>query len=260
MNHNQYILKKYAELQQYFVSKRNKKFYDYLYNRGITDEIINKYELGFNDKFFDSKGKKGIEEPLIGYNAITIPFRDMNERIIAYQSRFIEKTVINGEDYRYFNSKVIPFVYEKKKYLYNLNNILCSNNYSREIYIVEGVFDLYSVIISGINNVIAVIGNKLTTEIVEILRKYFDKIIFILDKGKEGSDILKAKNIRIYDLEMYQVQVDGDEGIKDANDLLVKNINIKKYIEDNIKKVDKSCLVSSNPSDGTGQDPNKNNT
>jgi DNA primase len=260
MNRNQYLLLEYIKLQRDFINNRNDKFYNYLHNRGITDDIIENYELGYSGtKYFDTKGKRGnVKEPLIGTNAITIPFRDINNgRIIGFQSRFIDKVNINDVEYRYFNSEVIPFVYEKKKYIYNLNNVIKDNNYSKEIYIVEGVFDLWSMILSGIHNVGAVIGNKLTTEIVEILIRYgFEKVIFMLDKGKEGSDILKAKNIRIYDLDLYQVQVDGEEGIKDVNDLLMRNIDVKKYIEDNIKIVDKSCLVSSNPSDGIGQDGN----
>lgn len=243
MNRNQYLLKLYSELQLEFINNRNDRFWEYLSHRGITEEIVNKYELGYNSKFFDTKGDK--KEPLIGADAITIPFRDMDGRIVAYQSRFIGNRMIHDTEYRYFNSEVIPFVYEKKKYIYNLNNIL-KQGYNREIYIVEGVFDLYSMMIASINNVVAVIGNKLTTEIVEMLRRYFDTLIFILDKGKEGSDILWSKNNRrLYDMNMYYVQVEDVMGIKikDTNDMLVNGISINGYIEENKYEVNKKKII-----------------
>lgn len=236
MNHNQYLLKKYKEIQDKFISNRNDRFYNYLHGRGIIDEVINKYELGYNNDYYDFKNK---QEPLIGRDAITIPFRDMTGRIIAFQSRFVENKMINETEYRYFNSEVIPFIFEKKKYIYNLNNIL-EQGYTREVYVVEGVFDLYSLVTQGITNVVAVIGNKLTLEIVEILRKYFDKIIFIMDKGQTGEDIIEVKNLRIFELDLYKVQVDNinDIELKDSNDLLKNNIDIKKYIDEHIVRVE----------------------
>jgi DNA primase len=241
MNRNNYLLKTYIELQSQFISNRNDRFWDYLKRRGITELVANKYELGYNNRFFDIKDKK---EPLIGKDAITIPFRDMDGRIIAFQSRFIKNPTIHGVEYRYFNSEVIPFVYEKRKYIYNLNNVL-KQGYSRELYIVEGVFDLYSLVVQGIFNVVAVIGNKLTTEIVEMLRRYFDTLIFILDAGKEGSDILRSKNRRLYDLDIYKIQVGdiGDIKIKDSNDLLVGGWDIQQYINEHKVIVDKVNII-----------------
>jgi DNA primase len=233
------LISQYNKCQLDFINDRNDKFWDYLLNkRKLTKEVINRFELGYNNKWFN----RGNNEPLIGYNAITIPFRDIcnKGRIIAYQSRFVDKTVSkDGTEYRYFNTVNIPGVYERSKLFYNLYNVLLSPNYNGEVYITEGSFDLMALACAGIDNVLAAGRNDMSLEQIEILRKYFHKIIFILDNGVEGQMLVRRfKSDRIYDLELYGYQVGDIDDIhyKDVNDILVADkINIKEYKKIKIK-------------------------
>lgn len=241
MNRNSVLIKQYAELQQQFLDNRgNVEFRDYLKKRGMTKEIVSRFELGYNTKMFFHKNG----DPLIGNNAITIPIRDFSGRIVAFQSRFVKNPIINGTEYRYFNSDVLPLVYEKKKWLYNIERVV-TDYYDRTVYVVEGVFDLFSLAVAGIDNVVATIGNRLSIETTEMLIQYFDKVIFVLDKGDGGQVMIDFKNPRIWDIELYKVQVEdvGDKEYKDSNDLLLGGINIQDYFAGKIVKIEKEVEV-----------------
>jgi DNA primase len=239
------LIEQYNFYQKEFIENRGDLFWNYLLNkRKLTKEIINRFELGYNKRWF--KHKDG--EPLIGSNAITIPFRDYtnNNRIIAYQSRFINNVESkDGVIYRYFNTINIPKVYERSKMFYNLYNVL--NDYYNEekiVYVVEGSFDLMALACIGINNAVAAGKNTMSAEQIEILRRYFKTIIFVLDKGEEGKMLIKFKNNRIYDLNLYYSQINDCNGkeYKDVNDMLVDGtIDIKKYIADNMIKIENNA-------------------
>jgi DNA primase len=229
---NSRMIETYAKLQKQFLLKRDKHFYDYLITkRHLTQEVIDKFELGYNDHYFDmSKG-----EPLIAKDGITIPFRDMTGRIVAFQSRFIDnQTTADGRELRYFFTRNLPLVYERSKYIYNLDRVL-THHYNRSVVIVEGVFDLISLVIAGVNNVVTPLQNMVGVEIAEILWRYFDRVYFLMDKGKTGEQILNFKNKRMYDLELYKIPVKDINGmvLKDANDMLKAGIDIRQYMKDN---------------------------
>lgn len=233
---NSYYLKTYKRLQKDFINNRNEKFYDYLMGeRNLTKKMIEKFELGYNNTFFDIKKK----DPLIAKDSITIPFRDVFGRIVAFQSRFINKVKIKNQNFKYFFSHNLPFVYQRSKYIYNLNRVL-TKYYKKAVIIVEGVFDLISLYQVGIYNVISPLQNRLTMEQTEILRRYFDKIYFLMDKGETGEVILNNKNVRLFDLRLYKIPVKDVNSIelKDANDMLRANIDIKKFMKENKQQVE----------------------
>lgn len=236
---NTYLLQTYQQLQTQFIKNRNDRFYDYLVNkRKLTKEMIEKFELGYNDRFF--KSKKG--EPVIAKDSITIPFRDLTGRIVAFQSRFIDVLKINGQEFRYFFTHNLPYVYQRSKYIYNLDKVI-TKHYNRVAIVVEGVFDLISLYQGGVRNVISPLQNRLTLEQTEILRRYFDKIYFLMDKGESGEVILNPKNIRLYDLDLYKVQVKNVNGVtlKDANDMLKAGVDIRGFMKANKEKVVSYC-------------------
>lgn len=228
------MIKRYYELQPIFIKNRNNRFYDYLIKkRSLTKEIIDKFELGYNNEYFDSN--KG--EPLIAKDAITIPFRDNRGRIVAYQSRFIDNvTTRDGRELRYFFTHNLPYVYERGKYIYNLNRVI-NDYYNRVVIVVEGVIDLMSLACVGINNVITPLQNMITVEMAEILYRYFDKIYFLMDEGESGKQILDFKSDRLEKLEIYKIPIEGITGVKDANDMLRTGVDIKAYMKANKQQV-----------------------
>jgi len=233
---NSHNIKLYKELQEQFVKNRNDRFYDYLLKkRMLNKDMIDMFELGYNNRFFYSKKN----EPTIAKDSITIPFRDFRGRIVAFQSRFIDVLKINGQEFRYFFTHNLPFVYQRSKYIYNLNNVL-TNHYNRVAILVEGVFDLISLYQLGIHNVISPLQNRLTLEQTEVLRRYFDKLYFLMDKGESGEVILSKNNLRLYELNLLKIQVKDIDGVelKDANDMLKAGIDIRAFMKKNKQVVE----------------------
>lgn len=233
---NSRMIETYAILQKQFVAKRDKRFYDYLIaKRCLTEEVIDKFELGYNDRYFDMKNG----EPLIAKDGITIPFRDMTGRIVAFQSRFIDnQTTADGRELRYFFTHNLPLAYERSKYIYNLDRVL-THHYNRSVIIVEGVFDLISLVVAGVHNVVSPLQNMVGVETAEILYRYFDRVYFLMDKGATGEQILEFKNKRMYEMELYSIAVNNVDGkeLKDANDMLKAGIDIRAYMKENRRLV-----------------------
>ena len=227
------ILQTYQNIHKEFVNNRNNEvFKEYLFKqRKLSTEVVEEFKLGYNNRWF--KVKEG--EPLIGKDAVVIPTIDFYNRIVAFQSRFVHKTEIKGREMRYLNTYIIPGVYEKKKTLYNLPNVI-NKYYDRTVYVVEGVFDLMACYSQGIKNIVATVGNRLSEETIEMLYRYFDKITFIMDGGDQGIEMINFKNDRLKSIDLYGVQINNiNNEIKDTNDMLINDIDIKDYINNNKK-------------------------
>lgn len=129
-----------------------KHAFAYLYNRGVTDDIIEKYNIGFC--LF---GKYG--------NRIVIPSYDINGDLNYFVTRTIHKHVKN---FKYINPQV-----DKTKIIFNEKKI----DWNKPIFLVEGAFDHIV-----IPNSIPLLGKKLYDLLFNKL--YFNAnnlIIIILD-------------------------------------------------------------------------------
>ncbi len=137
---------------------------DYLYNRGITDYIISKYNIGFasNGEYF---------------NRIIIPSYDKDGKLNYFISRWFskEKTKI-----KYLNPEA-----EKTLMVFNEGKI----TFDATIYIVEGVFDHIV-----IPNSIPLLGKYITPYLFDLLyENSVGNIVIVLDG--EDNAYEDAKNI-----------------------------------------------------------------
>lgn len=229
------LIKEYRRLQQIFIKNHTQESMDYLYRRGFIDDIIREFGIGYNDKYDVFNMPEFI-------NCITIPTYDMFGRVVSFYCRSIDKDRKIG----HMNSHNFPNIYFKGKMFYNLEKVL-KNFYNRKVFIFEGQIDCLSACQSGIKNSIAIGCNSPTIFQLEILYRYFDKIIFILDADEAGDNVLgfldkktdKFKDIRkkFRELELYKVKVNL-EGCKDINDIQKKGINVRHYIKENKEKIE----------------------
>lgn len=108
----------------------------YLEERGINQESITKWNLGFET------------------NRITVPLIDSNENYLGFIKRSITDDVVD----KYF---VEPDneIFTKSTFVYGMNNLDYSSDY---IYVTEGVFDAILATQYGLKNVISVLGTNFT--------------------------------------------------------------------------------------------------
>ena len=163
------------------------KVLDYLSDRGITKEIIEKYSLGLASKAYDEFYKKfkndfsdevleksGLiiktrEEKYIDRfrNRIIIPIQNEFGEYVAFGARAIEK----DQQPKYLNSSD-SLIYNKSKLLYGLYYAKDSIKEQDSVILMEGYFDVISSQAHGIENAVASCGTSLTSDHVKLLSRY----------------------------------------------------------------------------------------
>lgn len=175
----------------------------YLKNRGITQEVILKYNLGLAPKEPDSlykKLKKEYSDEILEKaglimksmqgryydrfrNRLTIPIQDENGNFVAFGARAIE----DGQNPKYLNSPD-SLIYNKSRLLYGLFTAKEAIKEEDSVVIMEGYFDVISAQANGIKNVVASCGTSLTSEHIKLIAKYSKsrKIYLSFDTDNAG--------------------------------------------------------------------------
>ena len=195
-----------VESARYFYSnlKLNKKAKNYFLNRGISEETIRKFGLGYSNDSWNSLlfylRKKGFKEETIleaglalksekfgnSYdrfrNRVMFPVFDYKGKVIGFGGR-----VLDDSKPKYLNSPE-TLVFQKGTNLYGLNFAIKSNLKERYFIIVEGYMDLISLHQQGITNVVASLGTALTINQARLLKRYADKVIISYDADMAGQN------------------------------------------------------------------------
>lgn len=195
-----------VEAARYFYSnlKLNKKAKNYFLNRGISEETIRKFGLGYSNDSWNSLlfhlKKKGFKDEIMleaglvlkseksgnNYdrfrNRVMFPVFDYKGRVIGFGGR-----VLDDSKPKYLNSPE-TLVFQKGTNLYGLNFAIKSNLKERYFIIVEGYMDLISLHQQGITNVVASLGTALTINQARLLKRYADKVIISYDADMAGQN------------------------------------------------------------------------
>jgi DNA primase len=177
----------------------------YLQERGIADDIIKHFRLGFAPDTWrsltDHIEKNGLSVKLAEQAGLVIPGKEGSfydrfrgrlifpienvfDEMVAFGGRILDK----GEP-KYLNSPESP-VYIKGKNLYGLNKSKEEIRKKGFALIVEGYFDLISLWSAGIRNVVATLGTALTREHLDLLRRYTVDVVALFDPDEAGKKAL----------------------------------------------------------------------
>ena len=180
-------------------SEHGKKAYDYFRKRGLTDETIRKFGLGYADIYRDDLyrylKKKGytdgelkdsglveIDEKNGGtdkfWNRAMIPILDINGKVIGFGGR-----VLGDGKPKYINTKDTQ-VFDKSHTLFAMNIA----KRSRKGYIIccEGYMDVISMHQAGFDNAVASLGTAFTPGHANILKRYAKEIYLAYDSDGAG--------------------------------------------------------------------------
>ena len=218
------------EAMQYFCnvlknSRPGKIAGRYLLNRGLTEEVIDQFSLGFAPDGWDNLlkyfNKKGIRATLVEKCGLVIPNKSRN----GYYDRFRNRVIfpIFGQSQqvigfggrvmddglpKYLNSPETP-VYHKSRSLYGLNRARNQCRREETVYIVEGYFDLIALHQNGITNSVATLGTALTPEHVKILRGFIGqngKAVLVYDSDEAGIRAAQ-RSIAVFDNAFVNAQI-----------------------------------------------------
>lgn len=208
--------------------------YTYMKNRGISEEILNKFGIGYADSdwtsLYDHLKAKGITEDklmevgLISKskdryfdkfrNRVMFPIMNTAGKVIGFGGRIIG----DGEP-KYLNSQESN-VFQKKNNLYGMN--LARQEVTKEdmVILVEGYMDVISLYQSGVRNVSASLGTALTENQARLIKRYTKNVILSYDADSAGQnaafrglDILYKEGCRAKVLKVTDGK-DPDEFIK----------------------------------------------
>jgi len=210
---------------------------DFLKKRGYKDEEIILANLGIRskrgnliDKFRDR---------------IIFPYFSIDGRCIGFMGR-----TVSGEDPKYLNSSDTP-VFKKGEFLYGLYKTKLEIKKEGAM-IVEGTMDFLKPYQFGVKNLVATSGTALTSNQLEILKRYTNKLFFCFDSDSAGVNAI-LRGVEIADKYDFEVRVctikspykDLDEffdkDFLNAQEILKNTIDINDfYLNVLLKKYDRN--------------------
>jgi len=180
----------------------------YLLDRDFTEEILKKFGVGFapdgHASFLHSqeisqktlsiyeqagiisRGENGEYYDRFR-NRIIFPIMNQTGRIIAFGGRILPGA--NKELAKYVNSPETP-IYHKSHILYGLFQAKDAIRKKDYAIMVEGYADVLAVSQGGFENVIASAGTSLTTDQLNLLRRYTKTIVLLFDADLAGKNAI----------------------------------------------------------------------
>jgi len=183
--------------QKLFVNNTTAR--DYIKDRGISEFSIEKFEIGYAPKSFDTinflknnhynlseaielgvidTGQNGLYSRFI--ERITFPIYAMNGKIVGFGGR-----TITGHNAKYVNSPQTK-LFNKSRLLYGYN-LAKENIYKKnQLIVCEGYLDVIMLHQAGFNTAVATLGTALTKDHLPLIRRGEPKIILAYDGDKAG--------------------------------------------------------------------------
>ncbi len=234
----------------------------YLTERGLTDEVIDDWQIGYSSDSWDDlllylKGRGFNERDILaaGLSAqkagtsryfnrfrsrIMFPLADVNSNIVGFTARVLPSR--DGQDGmgKYVNSPQ-SIVFDKSKLLFGLNRAKIAIREQGYVIIVEGQMDAIAAHQFGFKNVIATSGTALTQEQVQLLDRFTNNLLFALDADNAGQMATDRAGETIASFDISVVEAPDRFG------------RLKRYI-DPAKSYKKNIKVALMPS---GKDPDE---
>ncbi len=174
----------------------------YLKQRGFREEIIKKFQLGFNPSARESFAKAALdsqfnleylqksglvtirdEKPADNYRGrIIFPVHNASGKIVGFGARLIKN---NDKAPKYINTPENE-IYVKSKLLYGSYFARVAIDKADECLLVEGYTDVIALHQAGIENVVASGGTSLTTDQLRLVKKYTNNLTIVYDGDAAG--------------------------------------------------------------------------
>ena len=176
-----------------------KTAYGYLLGRGLSEETIRKFGLGYSDKYSDDLYKylksKGYSDDLLResglfnvderrgmydkfWNRVIFPIMDVNNRVIGFGGR-----VMGDGKPKYLNSPETK-IFDKSRNLYGLN--VARTTRKNYLILCEGYMDVIAMHQAGFTNAVASLGTALTSGHASLVKRYTKEVLLLYDSDGAG--------------------------------------------------------------------------
>lgn len=192
----------------------------YLLGRGISEESIKKWRLGYSPEswqglsdFLVSKGYKREEIERAGLavkneqgnfydrfrGRIMFPIFDLNSQVVGFSGR-----VFKSEDPAKYINTPGTLLYDKSRILYGLDKAKVEIRKQNSCILVEGNTDVIMSQQAGNENTVAISGTALTAYHLKILKRYSENLLIAFDMDiagegatKRGTDLAQTLGFNI---------------------------------------------------------------
>ena len=194
------INKTAAQYFYYQLRRENgKAAHEYLTGRGLSEETIKKFGLGYSDKYSDDLYKylksKNYSDELLResglfniderhgmydkfWNRVIFPIMDVNNRVIGFGGR-----VMGDAKPKYLNSPETQ-IFDKSRNLYGLN--VARTTRKNYLILCEGYMDVISMHQAGFTNAVASLGTALTSGHASLVKRYTQEVLLLYDSDEAG--------------------------------------------------------------------------
>ncbi len=180
-------------------SPRGKRAHDYFTGRGLSEETMQKFGLGYSDQYSDDLyrylRKKGYSDELLKesglvnidevrgghdkfWNRAMFPIMDIHNRIIGFGGR-----VMGDGEPKYLNSPE-TMIFDKSRNLYGLH--IARATRKPQLLLCEGYMDVIALHQAGFDNAVASLGTSLTTGHANLLKRYTKEVYLTYDSDGAG--------------------------------------------------------------------------
>ena len=215
-------------------SADGKKALEYLHKRGLNDDLIKEFDIGYANKSNDTLSKllinKGYtEKELIDLglsnksntiydlfrDRIVFPIHDSKGHPVAFSGRIYEAV----DAAKYVNTKE-TMIFKKGEILFNYHRAINEAKKKKKLILVEGQMDAIRVYAEGIKNVCATMGTALTNDHVKLLKKLNVEIVLCFDNDAAGEKATIAAGDML-DKEKVNISVLRLSGEKDPDEYIL---------------------------------------
>lgn len=232
---------------------------DYLVDRGITEETLIEFEIGFSPAqrnalfiYLKSQDEDDFETEIYQKsglfsenqspedsdfldrftNRIIFPIHNERGHAIGFSGRvFLEDTSDSFVQAKYLNTPETD-LFNKSKILYNFDKAKGSIRREKEAIFFEGYMDVIAAWQAGVKNGIASMGTSLTEGQVQMIDRFSEHIVLAFDGDDAGKDAIKrsvdylSKNTHFtIEIISFPTGLDPDDyiqkhGVQEFSDLL----------------------------------------
>lgn len=178
---------------------RGERALKYFKQRGLSDETIRKFGLGYSDQYSDDLYRylrgKGYEDEILKdsglvamderrgghdkfWNRAMFPIMDVHSKVIGFGGR-----VMGDGEPKYLNSPETK-IFDKGRNLYGLN--LARSTKQPQLLLCEGYMDVIALHQAGFDNAVASLGTALTSGHASLLKRYTKEVYLTYDSDGAG--------------------------------------------------------------------------
>ena len=194
----------------------------YFRSRGIRDDIIEKFQLGFaltkRDAMCNEAKRKGFQDEFLVKTGLAIqnehgiydrfagramfPWLNVSGKVVAFGGRKLDAAT-KGVQQKYVNSPDSE-IYHKDRELYGIYQAKKAIVKEDCVYMVEGYTDVIAMHQCGLENVVANSGTALSNHQIRLLHRFTENIVLLYDGDEagihaamRGTDMLLAEGMNI---------------------------------------------------------------